>query len=279
MEKLRLVIVDDEEILLRGLVETYDWEGMGFSVVGSAQSGEQALAIIEETNPHVVLTDIRMKQMSGLDVMERVRQSSQQCLFVVLSAYRDFEYAKNAIKLGAFAYLLKPIDEEELTETFARAHLHCQELLERKEKLEIWEKLKDSFERMNVGYRMLEQQPDGDGSKNRDDMRKALIYIDAHLEEESLSVVAVAAHVYLNPVYFGRVFKQTFKMTFKQYLLQRRMELAKLLLSDGQMSISRICEQVGIGDPSYFSRLFKQYTGMLPSEFKSHARSGHSGMD
>ena len=91
----------------------------------------------------------------------------------------------------------------------------------------------------------------------------AVAYIDEHLDNEDLSIVSVATHVYLNPVYFGRVFKNTFHMTFKQYLLQRRMELAKRLLEDGRTSIGNICEQVGISNPSYFSHLFKEYTGHL----------------
>ena len=103
MELLKLVIVDDEPILLKGLLTTYDWKQMGFQVVGTAQSGEQAIQVIEETRPDAVLTDIRMKQMTGLDVMEQVRQTRKDCLFIVLSAYRDFDYAQKACDLGAFA--------------------------------------------------------------------------------------------------------------------------------------------------------------------------------
>ena len=114
MDLLKLVIVDDEPILLQGLLKTYDWEGMGFEVVGSAQSGEQAIEVIREKRPHVVLTDIRMKQVSGLMVMEEIRKEGIECLFLILSAYRDFEYAKQACDLGAFAYLLKPIEHNTL---------------------------------------------------------------------------------------------------------------------------------------------------------------------
>ena len=96
MELLKLVIVDDEPILLQGLLDTYDWESMGFEVVGSAKSGVQALEVIRREQPHVVLTDIRMKQMTGLMVMEEIQKEQISCLFVVLSAYRDFEYAKHA---------------------------------------------------------------------------------------------------------------------------------------------------------------------------------------
>ena len=102
----------------------------------------------------------------------------------------------------------------------------------------------------------------------KDYMKEAVAYIDEHLQEEELSIVSVAGHIYLNPVYFGRVFKNTFHMTFKKYLMQQRMEKAKRLLEEGNGSIGDICEAVGIHNPSYFSHLFKQYTGRLPSEYK-----------
>lgn len=103
MKLLKLIIVDDEPILLQGLHNTYDWNSMGFEVVGTAQSGEEAIKIIKKTRPHVVLTDIRMKQITGLMVMEEIQKEDIGCLFIVLSAYRDFEYAQTACELGAFA--------------------------------------------------------------------------------------------------------------------------------------------------------------------------------
>ena len=99
-------------------------------------------------------------------------------------------------------------------------------------------------------------------------MSEAVAYIEDHLQDEELSIVSVAAHIYLNPVYFGRVFKHTFHMTFKKYLMQQRMEKAKRLLEAGGGSIGDICDAVGIHNPSYFSHLLKQYTGRLPSEYR-----------
>lgn len=75
MKLLKLVIVDDEPILLQGLVKTYNWNEMGFEVAGQAQSGEQAIEVIKKVKPHVVLTDIRMKQVSGLMVMEEIQKT------------------------------------------------------------------------------------------------------------------------------------------------------------------------------------------------------------
>lgn len=149
MELLKLVIVDDEPILLEGLLKTYDWAGMGFEVVGSARDGDQAIQVIKDKKPNVVLTDIRMKKVSGLQVMQEIEKEKIYCLFVVLSAYRDFEYAKQACDLGAFAYLLKPINDDELRQTMCGAYESCMGQIQNEEKLERWEDLivkdKDAF--------------------------------------------------------------------------------------------------------------------------------------
>ena len=152
MRLLKLVIVDDEPILLEGLIKTYDWKGMGFEVVGSARNGEQAIEIIKEKRPHVVLTDIRMKQISGLMVMEEIEKENINCLFIVLSAYRDFEYAQQACDLGAFAYLLKPVDDEKLKETMRQAWKTCTEQIKNEEKYSSWQNLmiKDSYSFLQV---------------------------------------------------------------------------------------------------------------------------------
>ena len=146
MRLLKLVIVDDEPILLQGLLNTYDWEDMGLEVAGFAQSGEQAIEVIKEVKPHVVLTDIRMKQITGLMVMEEIQKTDLECLFIVLSAYREFDYAQQACDLGAYAYLLKPIEDDKLKETMQGAYQTCMERMESEEKYESWEKLlvKDS---------------------------------------------------------------------------------------------------------------------------------------
>ncbi len=254
MELLKLVIVDDEPIILKGLLATYDWETMGFAVAGSASSGEESLRVIREVRPDVVLTDIRMQQITGLMVMEEIQKTDIDCLFIVISAYRDFTYAQKACSLGAFDYLLKPIDDEELKKTMTRARDVCQK------RVSSAEPKSDAADGLIPGADLPDHQ--------REYMQLAVDYIEEHLPEEDLSIVSVATHVYLNPVYFGRVFKSTFDMTFKQYVLRQRMERAKQLLLADSGSIGCVCEQVGIGNPSYFSRLFREYTGMLPSEYR-----------
>ena len=97
--------------------------------------------MIKETKPHAVLTDIRMKQITGLMVMEEIQKTDMDCMFIVLSAYRDFDYAQQACDLGAFAYLLKPIEDEKLRETMEAAYRTCMEQMEQEARYESWEKL------------------------------------------------------------------------------------------------------------------------------------------
>lgn len=114
MDLLKLVIVDDEPIILEGLSQTFDWESVGFSVVGTAMSGKDALSIIEKEKVDVVLTDICMKNMDGIELMEKAALVRPETRFVVLSAYKDFEYAKAACDRGALAYIVKPVNDDML---------------------------------------------------------------------------------------------------------------------------------------------------------------------
>lgn len=149
MELLKLLLVDDEVIILKGLAETYDWESMGYQVVGTADSGEAALALIEDEEPDLVITDIRMKKISGLELIERTKLSHPKIKFIVVSAYRDFDYARQACKGGALSYLVKPIDDEELERIMKEAYSTCIKEKEQEKQYENWKKIlienEDSF--------------------------------------------------------------------------------------------------------------------------------------
>lgn len=122
---LKLLIVDDEPNILAGLVRTFPWEKWGFTVVGSALNGRVALELIKEHRPDAVITDIRMKHMTGLELIEQSLALYPAITFIVISAYRDFDYAKEACRLGAFTYLLKPLTETLLRETMHSVREFC----------------------------------------------------------------------------------------------------------------------------------------------------------
>ena len=113
-----LLIADDEELVRRGLAETLDWESLGFRVTGTAKDGAEALNILDRDGADVVLADIRMPNLNGLDMAARIRIQYPKTRVVILSGYDDFEYARNAIEQDVFSYLLKPLKEERAVEVF-----------------------------------------------------------------------------------------------------------------------------------------------------------------
>lgn len=116
----KVIIADDEDWIREGLKTFIDWSMMGFTVVGDAENGNQALELVNQLQPHVVLTDIRMPFCTGIEFMEKVRKLNKTVKFVVLSGYDEFEYANAAINSGASGYLLKPINVDKLKEVFGK---------------------------------------------------------------------------------------------------------------------------------------------------------------
>ena len=125
----RLLIVDDEYYVRVGIKSAIDWSEIGVEVVGEAADGEEALEMALSSRPDIILTDVRMPFMDGLTLMERLRSKMPECGFIVLSGHNEFEYARQAIRQGAFAYLLKPIDTDKLIQLLKEAVLKIQCLL------------------------------------------------------------------------------------------------------------------------------------------------------
>ena len=117
---LRVFIVEDEEIIRRGLVETLNWEDMGAEVIGDAADGDEALPLIREMAPDVVLTDIKMQRMDGLTMLRTLRQEGNMTPVVLLTSYADFSYVREALRLQAVDYLLKPVEEEEISKVLQK---------------------------------------------------------------------------------------------------------------------------------------------------------------
>jgi len=122
-DRYRVLLVDDEPIIVRSLKAAIPWETYGMDVVGEANSGEDALAIVEERKPHLILSDIRMPMMDGIALMKEVMSADASALFIILSGYGEFAYAREAIRHGAFDYLLKPIDHDELEAVIREAKM------------------------------------------------------------------------------------------------------------------------------------------------------------
>ncbi|MCI9264381.1 MAG: response regulator [Oscillospiraceae bacterium] len=120
MEEYRVLLVDDEEEIRSGISRKIDWPSLGFTLVGEAANGEEALELCDQLHPDVVLTDIKMPFMDGLELCRRLRQSLPGAKLVVFSGFDDFEYARQAVSMGVSEYILKPINAQELSGVLTR---------------------------------------------------------------------------------------------------------------------------------------------------------------
>ncbi|MEK5254276.1 response regulator [Paenibacillus sp. FSL F4-0125] len=126
-EKYKVLLVDDEPIILRSLKVAIPWDDLQMEIVGEARNGELALRLIDEITPHIIISDIRMPVIDGITLMKEVLPRNSKLVFIFISGYGEFEYAREALRQGAFDYLLKPIDHDELVEMLHRAKMRLDE--------------------------------------------------------------------------------------------------------------------------------------------------------
>lgn len=115
-----VLLVDDEEDVIRIIMKKLDWESMGLVIIGHAANGVEALEMAEELSPDIVMTDIKMPYMDGLTLCKKLKELSRTIRVIIFSGFDEFEYAKEAIKMEAAEYLLKPVNAVELKEVFER---------------------------------------------------------------------------------------------------------------------------------------------------------------
>lgn len=240
----RLIIVDDEKAIRNGLANYFPWDQVGFEVVATFGDGVDALDYVRSHPVDVVFCDIRMKRMSGITLAERLRQEAAHVSVVFLSAYRDFDYAQQAIRLGVRWYVVKPTRHDELFHIFGELG-----------------KALDSPEATEPVSRSSPEEI-------IDSVRR---YSECHLGNATLEYAA--DKVGMNAHYFSRMFKEQSGETYSSFITRLRMEkAAQLLRSTGQPTYE-IAGKVGYGSPKSFARRFRLHFGMTPSAYR---RSTHS---
>ena len=244
----RVILVDDERLILRGLSTVVPWAEMGCEVAGTAHDGAGGLALIRDLRPDIVLTDIRMPNMDGLTMLAAIRSEFPGIQMSVLTAYRDFEYARKAITLGVCRYLLKPSNLDELQEA-----------------------VKLMVSRLDA-MPQLPEDPDDESVKEAGNhlVKAALAYMKEHCTEQHLSLGEVADHVYVSQWHLSKLLNRETDQSFFDLLGSMRIAKAKKLLADPALRIHEIAEMAGFSDVAHFSRSFKKIAGCTPGEYRNH---------
>ncbi len=241
----KVLIVDDEPVIAEGLKKIVDWEKYNCVVVGTASSGKEGLAMVEKCQPDILFTDIRMPGMDGLTMLAALRSEYKNLQVIILTGYRDFDYAREALNLGVFRYLVKPSKMKELDEAM-------ESLSERLSTFSNNEP--DTFE-------------DDNTSANNFIVKQAISYMEQHYREK-LQLTDVAEKVYVSHWHLSKLLNSTGK-SFSDVLNEIRIENAKELMEDSSLHIADISDRVGFSDTAHFSRVFKKYTGMSANEYRN----------
>ena len=250
---LNLVIVEDEEIIRRGLVCTIDWLKMGAKVVGEAANGKEALEVIAATKPDVVLTDIKMPVMDGIAMTEALKAADNPAKIIYLTSYADFSYAQRALQLDVTDYLLKPVNETDLTNVLAKIDGHRE--VKKSEELSWDEGLRAAYHTGNP-Y-----------------VQKTLKRIEEGFQER-LSGEAIADELGVSFSYLSRKLKEETGLTFGGLLTQYRLQQAIEMLQAGTWRVYEVAEQTGFGDYKNFTQAFKKYLHTTPKAFMQEITMG-----
>jgi two-component system, response regulator YesN len=244
----RVLIIDDEEVICAGMRSMVEQLGLPeIGEVALAYDGEEAVARFREKRPDIVITDIRLHDMSGLDVIRQAQRLDPRPRFIVLSGYDDFGYAQEAIRLGVVDYVLKPASREELEAALKAA------MLSLKEPLTGADEAGPAAERTVIDV--------------------ARRYIQENLGNP-IDLTVVSNEVSMSYSYFSKLFKNETGTCFSRYLLSARMEHAMKLLEDPVQRINEVASSVGYASPRLFARAFKSYAGIPPRDFRRRRAAG-----
>lgn len=247
----RVMLVDDEPIIVEGLMRSVEWEKWDCRVVATANDGLEGKRLIEQERPDIVFMDICMPEMDGLRMIASIHSEFPNLEVCVLTGYRDFEYAREAIRLGVTRFLLKPSNMDEIEEAIEAmcANLRKKGNFGDSEPKEAAEESKESTSSSFI-------------------VKNALAYIEENYTQK-LTLSEVAEKNYVSQWHLSKLLNRHTGQSFSDILNHVRIEHAKELLKDPSLRIGDISEQVGFLDMAHFSRVFKKQEGVSANEYRN----------
>ena len=235
----KVVVIDDEYFLRKSMIETFNWNKLGFEICGEAENGFDGYNLIKKVIPHLAFIDISMPVLSGLELVEKLRLENNDIEIVIMSGYSEFEYAKKCLPLNVNNYLVKPLNDIDIKN----------ELLKIKDKLNVHF---DDIEFLNNANIIVKKIKD---------------YIKNNLDNSDLKIDSISQNLGYSYHYICKIFLEQTNFNLGKYILKKRMEKAKSLIENGEINIKDIGKKSGYADIFYFSKSFKKYYKLTPTQF------------
>lgn len=260
----KVVIVDDEPIIVEGLTRSIPWEKWDCKVVATGYSGMDGIELVEKEKPDIFFSDIRMPRLDGLTMIAAVKSKHPQIEITILTGFSDFEYAREAIRIGVTRFLVKPSKMDELEEAVAAM---VKNLQEKGIKGDDSSKTQEEI----TSTENADESNEGGAEESAASsfiVNNALKYMEENYREK-LKLQEVAEQVYVSQWHLSKLLNRYKGQSFSDILNNIRIEKAKELLKDPSLRIGDIADMVGFLDMAHFSRVFKKQTGISANEFRN----------
>lgn len=241
----KVFLADDEMWISLTLKKLIDRSGLPFQVIGEANNGVTALEEIEDKKPDVLFTDIRMPGLNGLELLQQINEKNLSVNVVLISGYAEFGYAQSALRLGVFDYLLKPVEQKHLNAVLMRLLTDMQ----------------------NENGNTEAEQPE---ELINPTMMKRIIKEIKQNYTHNVTLSGLSEKYGISIGYLSSQLKSELGLSFSEYITSKRIQKAKELLADENLSIDAITELTGYNDYFYFTKVFKKTTGISPSKYRKN---------
>jgi two-component system response regulator YesN len=247
-----LLIADDEQIVRKGIKTLVDYSALEIGEVYEAENGAQALEMVKSGKIHIVFADINMPRLNGLDFAKKVREFDKSVKIALITGYDYFDYVLTALKIGVDDYILKPVSKDDVTELLIK-------LIEKRKTADGMSSVMKSADRITKLS----------GFSDDDSLKKVLKdKIDQHIADSEFCLSKLAEELGYNTAYLSTLFKKYFGVNFRDYLMDMRLERAKILLLSTQMKSYEVAAAIGIEDANYLSTCFKKKFGVTVSDYR-----------
>lgn len=239
---IKLLIADDEPIVLETMFSLLNWSDYGIDQPIIANNGESAFKLFIEHKPQIVITDIRMPKVDGIELITKIRQLDDKTNIIIFSAYSEFEYAQKAIGLAVTGYLLKPLHVNEFKKTISAvsASININ---------------KASNEYETLSYKKV--------------IRDVISYVNIHYMEE-ITLTLISEYLFVDYHYLSKLFKKETGKLFSTYLTEFRIEKAKEFLQNPDVKVYEVSEMIGYSDVKHFRKVFKELESITPGQYSKY---------
>lgn len=242
---INVIVVEDEKLIAKNIAKHIEQDNPHFKVTNIFSNGADAWEHINEQPPQVVITDISMPIMDGIELVKRISESKNFIHCIILTGYADFTYAQSAVRYGVSDYLLKPVNSEELHQTLKKIEL---EIL--------------------ANNQTMIQAASENNYKPEEIVVLVKEYIQKHYADD-ITLNTISQNLGFSSSYLTKVFNKVMGITPSKFIRDYRMNIAKQLLNEPGSSVNTVSAAIGYSDPFHFSKSFKQTFGISPSEYKN----------